>query len=400
MAAPVNIKEVLSVSGSEGSSWAQLTWGGAPGRGGAGPARGAPWGLRARPSSPPTGPVRLDRALQLPGLGIQPSFITFTNVTMESDKFICVRETAPQNQLVRLAPAGGAMAGRWGRQRRGGAWVFGYGAAGRRPSRHPRHPPPPPLAPSLTLAHPSSPAQVIIDTSNPSAPQKRPITADSAIMNPASRIIALKAAVAGVEGDSLQIFNLESKAKLKAIQFPQVVAFWKWVSPTTLGLVTASAVYHWEMEGAGDPVKVFDRTPNLEGTQIISYRVDPTAKWCVLVGIAPGAPERPQLVKGGMQLYSVAQGRSQALEAHAAAFSTLLLPGKAEPSPVISFAQKTLAPGGAVVSKLHVIELGTPGTAGVWGRQRQSWVPESAAGRRGGEIVCVWRWRTEASTAG
>lgn len=109
---------------------------------------------------------------------------------------------------------------------------------------------------------------------------------------------------------------------------------------------------------SGDPVKVFDRAANLEQTQIISYRVDPTEKWCVLVGIAPGAPERPQLVKGFMQLYSVEQARSQALEAHAAAFTTLTLGGKQ--APVISFAQKTLA-AGAVVSKLHVIELGQPG---------------------------------------
>ncbi len=29
------------------------------------------------------------------------------------------------------------------------------------------------------------------------------------------------------------------------------------------------------------------------------------------MGIAPGAPERPQLVKGFMQLYSVDQSRSQ-----------------------------------------------------------------------------------------
>lgn len=77
--------------------------------------------------------------------------------------------------------------------------------------------------------------------------------------------------------------------------------------------------------------------------QIISYRLDPTEKWCVLVGIAPGAPERPQLVKGYMQLYSVEQGRSQALEAHAAAFTTLKLGGK--DVPVISFAQKTLVNG-------------------------------------------------------
>lgn len=61
-----------------------------------------------------------------------------------------------------------------------------------------------------------------------------------------------------------------------------------------------------------------------------------------------------------MQLYSVEQQRSQALEAHAAAFTTLRLPGKTKPSPVISFAQKNFV-GGQINSKLHVIELGAPG---------------------------------------
>lgn len=37
---------------------------------------------------------------------------------------------------------------------------------------------------------------------------------------------------------------------------------------------------------------MFDRTANLEGTQIINYRVDPEEKWSVLIGIAPGAPEK------------------------------------------------------------------------------------------------------------
>lgn len=62
------------------------------------------------------------------------------------------------------------------------------------------------------------------------------------------RIIALKAEVEGVAGDSLQIFNLESKAKLKSVQFPQSVVFWKWITPSKLGLVTATAAYHWDME--------------------------------------------------------------------------------------------------------------------------------------------------------
>ncbi len=58
-----------------------------------------------------------------------------------------------------------------------------------------------------------------------------------------------------------------------------------------------------------------------------------------------------------MQLYSVEQKRSQALEAHAAAFSTLTASGTGQQSIVISFAQKTLN-NGVINSKLHVIELG------------------------------------------
>ena len=70
--------------------------------------------------------------LQLPAVGINPQFITFTHVTMESDKYICVRETSPQNTVV------------------------------------------------------------IIDMNLPMQPLRRPITADSALMNPNSKILALK----------------------------------------------------------------------------------------------------------------------------------------------------------------------------------------------------------------
>ncbi|EIE26635.1 clathrin heavy chain [Coccomyxa subellipsoidea C-169] len=248
-------------------------------------------------------PITLKEALLLPNLGINQQFISFTNVTMESDKFICIRETGASNSVV------------------------------------------------------------IVDLAAPLTPLKRPITADSALMNPASKVIALKATVAGSTGDSLQIFNLEMKSKMKSFQIAQPVVFWKWITPSKLGLVTATTVYHWDMNGPSDPEKVFDRTANLENTQIINYRVDAQEKWCVLIGIAPGAPERPQLVKGFMQLFSVDQKRSQALEAHAAAFSTLKAPGSQTPSTVISFAQKTFA-NGVLTSKLHVIELGAaPGTA-------------------------------------
>jgi clathrin heavy chain len=117
---------------------------------------------------------------------------------------------------------------------------------------------------------------------------------------------------------------------------PESVVFWTWISPNMLGIVTSTAVYHWSMEGDSAPGKVFDRTGNLNGAQIISYRASQDMQWFTLVGIAPGDPSRSSLVKGNMQLYSVAQQRSQALEAHAAAFATHHVPGNAAKSQLVS----------------------------------------------------------------
>jgi clathrin heavy chain len=155
-------------------------------------------------------------------------------------------------------------------------------------------------------------------------------------MNPVSKVIALKATVAGASQDHLQIFNIEMKSKMKSHQMPESVVFWTWISPNMLGIVTSTAVYHWSMEGDSAPGKVFDRTGNLNGAQIISYRASQDMQWFTLVGIAPGDPSRSSLVKGNMQLYSVAQQRSQALEAHAAAFATHHVPGNAAKSQLVS----------------------------------------------------------------
>lgn len=72
---------------------------------------------------------------QLQNVGIQAASIGFATLTMESDKYICVREKVGEQQQV-----------------------------------------------------------VIIDLANPNTPIRRPIGADSAIMHPTTNIIALKGA--------------------------------------------------------------------------------------------------------------------------------------------------------------------------------------------------------------
>lgn len=186
---------------------------------------------------------------------------------------------------------------------------------------------------------------VIIDMSNPTNPIRRPISADSAIMNPASKVIALKAM------RTLQIFNIEMKSKMKAHTMNEDVVFWKWINVNTIALVTETAVFHWSMEGDSQPSKMFDRHSSLSGCQIINYRTDHKLQWLLLIGISA----QQNRVVGAMQLYSVERKVSQPIEGHAAAFAQFKLEGNPEISTLFCFAVRS-AQGG----KLHIIEVGQP----------------------------------------
>ncbi|XP_013781374.1 clathrin heavy chain 1-like [Limulus polyphemus] len=231
-------------------------------------------------------PIRFQEHLQLANIGINAANIGFNTLTMESDKYICVREKVGDSAQV-----------------------------------------------------------VIIDTNNPTNPIRRPISADSAIMNPASKVIALKAM------RTLQIFNIEMKSKMKAHTMNEDVIFWKWISLNTVALVTETAVFHWSMEGDSQPVKIFDRHSSLSGCQIINYRTDHKQQWLLLIGISA----QQNRVIGAMQLYSVERKVSQPIEGHAAAFAQFKMEGNPEQSTLFSFAVRS-AQGG----KLHIIEVGQP----------------------------------------
>ena len=149
----------------------------------------------------------------------------------------------------------------------------------------------------------------------------------------------------------LQIFNIELKQKVKSHTMHEDVVFWKWISPTTLGIVTNTAVYHWvayaptsapSTPTADAPVKVFDRHASLAGNQIINYRVTPDDKWLVLIGISSNTTNPAGFkVKGAMQLYSRERGVSQPIEGHAASFAQLRLDGASADTKLFAFAVRT-----------------------------------------------------------
>lgn len=195
------------------------------------------------------------------------------------------------------------------------------------------------------------PSQVtLIDLQNGAQVTRRPIQAEAAIMNPQTSVLALRS------GTTLQIFNLDAKAKVKSHAMPEPLVFWKWTSVANLALVTATSVYHWSLEDANPPVKVFDRHPTLgPNTQIINYRVSPDGKWCVLGGISAGAGGA---VNGNMQLYSIEKKVSQPLQGHAASFATIKPPGRSDPAQVLVFHEKKAESPPGEPPKLFVMEVG------------------------------------------
>ena len=104
------------------------------------------------------------------------------------------------------------------------------------------------------------PQVIIIKLKHNNEILQRPINADSAIMHYSKEIIALKA-----QGRTIQIFDLAEKQKLKSSSMNEDIVYWKWFSDTSLGMVTNSSVYHWNVfdPTQTQPIKIFDRHVNL-----------------------------------------------------------------------------------------------------------------------------------------
>lgn len=206
-------------------------------------------------------------------------------------------------------------------------------------------------------ADPSSPKQLqIVSLATGSVTNKFPMPqADSAILSPDGKTIAVRA------GCALQLFSLELQSKLKTANLPadQAPVYWTWLSPTTIGIVTGSAVYHWSAsaDGAAEPARMFERAPSLAGCQVISYQASPDFKWLCLTGIKAGSvPGGP--AEGATQLYSVEKKVSQPLTAHAGCFhATSKLPGRSDTAILFCFVEQK--PGEK--PKLQIIEVGKQG---------------------------------------
>ena len=111
---------------------------------------------------------------------------------------------------------------------------------------------------------------VLIDMTNPQngiSAIRSPIM-DQDIMVPFPRIIELQ--------PGIELLNPKMDDK---------VLYWKWLKlPNLIGLVTHSAVYHWNTECDSAPSKVFDRLTDFKGIKIINYHTSHDQKQLLLIG--------------------------------------------------------------------------------------------------------------------
>eukprot|EP01088_Endostelium_zonatum_P000323 TRINITY_DN10605_c0_g1_i1.p1 TRINITY_DN10605_c0_g1~~TRINITY_DN10605_c0_g1_i1.p1 ORF type:complete len:1777 (+),score=482.95 TRINITY_DN10605_c0_g1_i1:241-5571(+) len=213
-------------------------------------------------------PIQFKEIAQLGSLKtpIPQEAIVFTTCTMESEKYICVRDVTQNDKYV-----------------------------------------------------------IVINLDDQEDIFKEKVIADSAIMAVTQPRLALRASsnTGGGAQQNLQIFDTRTKACITECVVSEVIEFWKWLDDGTLGIVTPTAVYHWTISQP-KPRVIFQRLPELANTQIINYRTSADGKWCVLIGIS----RRNDKIVGSMQLHSLDRNISQAIDGHAATFMTYKFQGE------------------------------------------------------------------------
>ena len=209
--------------------------------------------------------------------GINPADVNFKSCTMESDKFICIKDTQ-------------------------------------------------------SAANGGKPKLKIVNLATNQV-QEFPMGADSAIMNPVSQIVAVRS------GNKLRTLNLELQSPMKGHTMPdgQNIHFWRWLTPKVIGFVTDTHAWLWSMDGDSAPVQAFERHDSLGGTQIIDFQISSNNKWLLLVGIRKGQTGG---IDGNMQLYSVTKKVSQPLSGYVGMFCDIQTAGDTAKRTVFCFVDK------------------------------------------------------------
>eukprot|EP01022_Parablepharisma_sp_SALTPOND_P000326 TRINITY_DN1014_c0_g1_i1.p1 TRINITY_DN1014_c0_g1~~TRINITY_DN1014_c0_g1_i1.p1 ORF type:complete len:1806 (+),score=251.50 TRINITY_DN1014_c0_g1_i1:3065-8482(+) len=227
-------------------------------------------------------PIRSEEKIKLTSVGIPADVYKQANLSLESDRFICIKEATPDGTI-----------------------MFN-----------------------------------IVDINQGFKVQKKPIKADSVMMHPSKPIISMR--TGGDQPSSgIQVVDLTRKEVLRELNIPEQVQLWRWVSDTVIGVVGTKSIYHIDITtkpSTSPATMVFKKSEDIEKVQaqILNYAVDSTGKWCVLYGIyqSNGA------LNGMIQLYSTEQQASQSLEGFAPCFADVPLIDPNYKNTIITFVGK------------------------------------------------------------
>ena len=81
--------------------------------------------------------------------------------------------------------------------------------------------------------------------------------ADANLMHRTKNIIAVRAPQG--ENTIIQVFDLDTKQKLKQAEVPEAVVFWKYITLTKIACVAKNAVYHIDITNQEAPARIFER---------------------------------------------------------------------------------------------------------------------------------------------
>lgn len=178
--------------------------------------------------------------------------------------------------------------------------------------------------------------------------------ADSILMHKEKNIIAVRAA--NGEATVIQVFDMEGSKKITQVQIADSTVFWKWIGLNKLAVVGKNSVWHIDASQQSDPVKMFDRAPQMATCQIMNYDMDAAGQWCFVVGLY--SPDNKN-IQSQMQLYNIERKQAQILEGYAGCFMDLPLTvgNSSYKNSLFAFCEKK---ANESVHRLHIMEIGNP----------------------------------------
>ncbi|KAH9384767.1 hypothetical protein HPB48_026780 [Haemaphysalis longicornis] len=122
----------------------------------------------------------------------------------------------------------------------------------------------------------------VVTVFNPqrSKPQTYKVEARCAKLNPDKPLLAI------TDQWTLYLYSTRTKKLLHKSRLERELVYWAWVTPSTLGLVTRDAVFHWDCSAAStQPVFMFALEERIRNTELVGYITDPGLKWLAVTGL-------------------------------------------------------------------------------------------------------------------